>query len=443
MAEGEETIGERVRRLRRERGMSQRELSAPGVSYAYISRIEADARRPSLKAIRMLARKLGVPPEYLETGEQVPPAARRELRVGDAELELRLGRDLTKAEAVFREETRVTAADSALGARARAGLGLLAARRNEPRVAIPLLEAATASGHLTVQTHPDVYEVLGEMFVAADQTADAVALFKTCLREARERAPEDAALRTRFSVCLAAAHSAAGALERARSTLADATEAVRDLPVPQGRTRVYWMRGIQAWQEADSETALAYIRRAIGLLEAGEDTLRLARAHMVAGRMLTLDARPDEAALHLRQAERMFTLGATPIDLGILRGEEAKVAAHRGDAETALALAAEADALLGDDARYRSNVRHAYAAAHAAAGSTTEAERNYRQALEHLTEERQWREAGQVARELSRLLRSLGRESEAYELLDQAAVLTIRHVGGVRQRKRDRAEVDE
>src|SRR5256885_1194068 len=57
-AEGEpgvETVGQRLRRLRRERGLSQRELASPGVSYAYISRIEAGARRPSVKALRRRA----------------------------------------------------------------------------------------------------------------------------------------------------------------------------------------------------------------------------------------------------------------------------------------------------------------------------------------------------------------------------------------------------
>ena len=34
-----EPIGVRLKRLRLERGLSQRELSGPGVSYAYISRI--------------------------------------------------------------------------------------------------------------------------------------------------------------------------------------------------------------------------------------------------------------------------------------------------------------------------------------------------------------------------------------------------------------------
>jgi transcriptional regulator with XRE-family HTH domain len=67
---GSETIGERLRRLRTARGLSQREVSAPGVSYAYISRIEAGTRTPSVKALRMLAARLGVPAEYLEYGEQ-------------------------------------------------------------------------------------------------------------------------------------------------------------------------------------------------------------------------------------------------------------------------------------------------------------------------------------------------------------------------------------
>jgi transcriptional regulator with XRE-family HTH domain len=66
--DAEETVGQRLRRLRLERGLSQRELSGPGVSYAYISRIEAGERQPSVKALRKLAEKLGVSPDYLETG---------------------------------------------------------------------------------------------------------------------------------------------------------------------------------------------------------------------------------------------------------------------------------------------------------------------------------------------------------------------------------------
>src|ERR687884_556787 len=99
MAVGErrETVGERIRRLRLERGMTQRQLSMKGCSYAYVSRVEAGKRQPSLKVLRLLAARLGVPLEYLETGEDVPADRERELQLADAEIELRLGRDLERA----------------------------------------------------------------------------------------------------------------------------------------------------------------------------------------------------------------------------------------------------------------------------------------------------------------------------------------------------------
>jgi transcriptional regulator with XRE-family HTH domain len=64
-----ESGGQRLRRLRIERGLSQRDLASPGVSSAYISRIEADARRPSAKTLQAVAEKLGCTALYLATGD--------------------------------------------------------------------------------------------------------------------------------------------------------------------------------------------------------------------------------------------------------------------------------------------------------------------------------------------------------------------------------------
>ena len=61
--------------------------------YAYISRIEAGARRPSVKALRLLARKLKVSPEYLERGSDLRETDERELELAEAELQVRLGED--------------------------------------------------------------------------------------------------------------------------------------------------------------------------------------------------------------------------------------------------------------------------------------------------------------------------------------------------------------
>ncbi len=68
------TVGDRIRRRRLELGLSQRELACEGVSYAYISRIEANTRRPSIRALRKLAPKLAVSAHWLETGLHDPAA---------------------------------------------------------------------------------------------------------------------------------------------------------------------------------------------------------------------------------------------------------------------------------------------------------------------------------------------------------------------------------
>src|SRR6266511_424447 len=93
-----EPIGVRLKRLRLDLSLSQRELSGPGVSYAYISRIEAGARTPSVKALRMLARKLGVSPDYLETGRDLGAREELEIALNESELELRLAEDTANAE---------------------------------------------------------------------------------------------------------------------------------------------------------------------------------------------------------------------------------------------------------------------------------------------------------------------------------------------------------
>lgn len=82
---GEETIAQRLKRLRTERGWSQRRLARIGYTAAYISRLEAGERQPSIRVLRRLAAELGVDPHYLETGHEDPLlTALREIAAGTA-----------------------------------------------------------------------------------------------------------------------------------------------------------------------------------------------------------------------------------------------------------------------------------------------------------------------------------------------------------------------
>jgi transcriptional regulator with XRE-family HTH domain len=86
-------VGRRLKEARIAAGLSQRQLSFPGCSAAYISRLEAGDRVPSLQLLRKLAVKLNADEQYLATGvervEQAPPElveAEVAHRLGDHEL---------------------------------------------------------------------------------------------------------------------------------------------------------------------------------------------------------------------------------------------------------------------------------------------------------------------------------------------------------------------
>jgi transcriptional regulator with XRE-family HTH domain len=215
-----ETIGQRLRRLRHERGLSQRELSSPGVSYAYISRIEAGARRPSVKALRMLAKKLGVSADYLETGSEIREIDQRELRIADAELQLRLSDDPAEAERkleTLREEA-VHAGDAAAAARANIALGLAAAAAGRNADAIERLESGLDMAPVSPSGRPDVFATLGRAYAATSRPDKAVEVFERSLDEVEQDAPEDIAAQIRFTTYLSFARSRSSTRRSRRPT---------------------------------------------------------------------------------------------------------------------------------------------------------------------------------------------------------------------------------
>src|SRR6266404_1846224 len=177
-----ETIGERLKRLRLERGFSQRELAAPGVSYAYISRIEAGTRQPSVKALRRLAVKLNVSADYLERGSDLDPEAERELRLSDLELAIRLGEwDGIDAPLQAALDEAVGAGDRAATLRGRVALATLAQERREHARAAELLEAALRDEPFAPVDRFDIYANLGRAYTEAGRPQEAVELFERCI----------------------------------------------------------------------------------------------------------------------------------------------------------------------------------------------------------------------------------------------------------------------
>ena len=421
-----ETIGQRLRRLRHERGLSQRELEGPGVSYAYISRIEAGARRPSVKALRMLARKLGVSADYLETGSEIRDTDERELQIADAELELRLAEVTDEAEAKLGRlrADALEAGDAVAASRANIALGLAAAQRGHNNDAIEMLESGLSLSSVSASARPDVYATLGKAYAASGKPRQAVELFERCLAEVSLESPEDFAAQVRFTTYLSYALTDLGDLRRAEEVLQEALGKAEEMTDAYSRVRLYW--GVARLNDVGGRPAAAldYIRRAIALLDVTDDTLHLARAHLLAGSIMLSQGNTQGAARHYDLAERLYGPSAEPDDLAGLYTEQSKLAALRGDADEAIRRAEAAVEAASDEyLRERGSALWALADAKALKGDVDGANEAFRQATGLLGAHGHRRDHVEAYRAWGKFLRRAGREEQALEVLERAADL--------------------
>ncbi len=414
-----ETVGARLRRLRVEQGLSQRDLSSPGITYAYISRIEAGARTPSVKALRMLAQKLGVTPEYLETGSELDGSELRELRLGEQELRLRLDEDpdlVSVSELLADAEAH---ADTAAATRAQILLGLAAAARGDHPRTIEHLASVVGSELVTPLSRPDVYSTLGRAYAASGAPRDAVSLFEQALEELGRSEPENVGARVRYSTYLSYALTDLGELRRARAVVAELSAGAGEALDSYTQVRLLWSLGRLSLEQAKPLAALDSFRRAVALLEATEDTLHLARAHVAcADAALTADDDPDGARRHLEAAEQLLGQHASDDDLAAVRRLQAMYATGAGDPEAAVRLAEEAIALAAEVPNERGN---AWLALAEARGTGEDADAAYAEALALLSAHGTVREHAAALRSYGRFLRESGRESEALDVFELAA----------------------
>jgi transcriptional regulator with XRE-family HTH domain len=420
-----ETIGQRLKRLRLERGFSQRELAAPGVSYAYISRIEAGTRQPSVKALRRLAAKLGVTADYLETGSDLDAKSARELTLTDLELAIRLG-ESEGAEAGLRElaADAATAGDRRARLRAHVALAALAQERGDHAAAVKLLEAALADEPFDPVAHTAIYAQLARAYASSGRTHAAVELFERCLDEVADGA--DPALEARYATALSYALSDTGDIARAEQVVQRALDRAADIEDPYMRVRLYWSMARLAHREGRSTTALENVRKAIALLQLTDDTLHLARANILAASISLSRDDAEAASSYLDQAEQLLGPAPAVEDLFELRVRRSRVATLLAKPDEAVRLARAAVDLLTDNPVDEGHAFGALGDALALAGETTDADESYRRAASRFEEQARWREAANTCRAWARMLRQVGREQQALDVLDRAADLGTR-----------------
>jgi tetratricopeptide (TPR) repeat protein len=405
-------VGRRLRQARERAGLSQRQLAFPGCSPAYLSRIEAGDRTPSLQLLRELARRLNVSEDYLAYGKAGSVAASDPLF--EANVALRMDeREL--AERLFREQLEADDVDTR--AAALEGLGQLAFREGDAHEAIRLLEEASSLFGEQAASRRALTDTLGRAYASVGELEASIALYEQALRAAEER--DDLLDSVRFRVLLSCALSDSGQFGRAEELLASALSHADELADPQARVRIYWAQCRLHILEGRPDLAERYGRRVIELMELTEDSFHLARAYRLMAHIELDREKPTEALELLEQADAILGRAGHDQERAEIALNQARALAQLGELERAASLAMEVAGTLSEWPAEAGRSFTLLAQAFAGAGERAKAIELTELACEFL-EKTPNRFLVEAYGQLAELLEAEGKKDAAFEIMKKA-----------------------
>jgi tetratricopeptide (TPR) repeat protein len=325
-------VGQRLREARQAAGLTQQQLSFEGCTAAYVSRIEAGARIPSLQILNEFGKRLDVSAEYLATGSLDGDQLSSDLL--EAEVALRLG-DEERATELYTTARHAADSPSAL-ARARLGLGRLALRRGDISEGIVLLEQALDSGELGPGDASAAANALGRSYASQSRFDEAFALFERFLGGARARG--DQFDQVRFALLLANTYVDHGDYGRAHATLGEVLDLARQAVDPMVRASLYWSQSRVHLEQNEPDRAAEYAQLTIATLKASEQTLEAARALLLLAYIENDRGNPQEALDLVAEGEAMVAAVGEPTDVAMFRVERARALSALGGREEAAEL---------------------------------------------------------------------------------------------------------
>lgn len=414
-------VGRRLRESRERAGLSQRQLSFEGCSPAYISRIEAGERIPSLQLLREMGRRLGVSEDWLATGLDRDVLA-EDRTLLDAEIALRFD-EIETAEKLY-SQALDAATTNYEQARSLAGLGQIAFERGEPRRAVQHLEQALVLSGADPTEQPSLADTLGRAYAMLDDFEPAIRLFRQSLERADQRKNTPEAVR--FGVLLANAYIDNNEFDEAENVLKRTVDKAKNARDPVFRARIYWsLSRLHAFQ-GEASAAVRYARKALELLELTEHTTYAARAHQLLAHVELDRGNAKEALALLDRGLPLVDGGGNRVDYALFQLERARALVRLGQREEAGRLADESGRMLEDasptDAgRGQVVVGEVYEAM----GDRTKAIETYERAAELLSLNPS-RYLLEVYAKLADLLEEDGRKDEALEVLKKAVTAQAR-----------------
>jgi tetratricopeptide (TPR) repeat protein len=406
-------VGVRLREARERSGLSQRQLSFPGCSPAYISRVESGQRIPSLQLLRELGRRLGVSADYLATGEE---ETKWDTLV-EAEIALRLD-DVEGAEHLLTEILKEEV-DPARRGRALAGLGQIAFREGDTARAIEQLGQAVELLGDAAAEQPLLGATLAKVYAMQGEVESAIALHERMLELARTRG--DGVAERWFAVGLANILIDRGNLGRAEELLAKVIRDSEGAEDPEALARLYWSQSRLHVAKGAWDLASRYAGRTLALLEVGENSHNAARAHHLLAYIEIERGNAADALELLQRGLPSMERAGDRYELAQFRLEEARALAQLGRRDEARDKAHEVLHEL-------EGVAHVDAGRALAVVAEVLAETGEREQAIELYESSIAQMVGSpfaldAHRKLAELLEAEGRQAEALDILKRAVAL--------------------
>ena len=322
-------VGARIREARLATGLKQRELTFEGCTAAYLSRVEAGQRIPSLQILTKLAERLGTTAEFLATGKHPEPdplfEAELAARTGDADLARRLYSQAT------------TNGTPVVSARAEAAIGRLAFDEGDHEAAAEVLERALARPDLPISERLTALELLGKALALLARFDESRAALDQGLAAAREA--HDQLVELRFTVLLANLLIDRGQPEQAEELLSRIIDDARKTQDPVALANLYWSQARLHASQRRHDLAARYARMAHATLEATEHTAVAARALGMLAHIENDRGNHAEALAFAEEGAPVLAAAGNRLDEGMVLLEKARALGALGSREDAIGIA--------------------------------------------------------------------------------------------------------
>jgi transcriptional regulator with XRE-family HTH domain len=345
------TLGQRLRALRREQGLSQSDLAGDLVSPSYVSLIETGQRSPEREVLEGLARRLGCSVLYLESGIAPEEITRQQLELQFAEIALASGSG-EAARSQFAELT--SAANSEIRLAATWGLARALEALGDLHGAVSHHDALLDAVRSGLPGAPALLTVLMgrcRLYRDAGDFARSIEVGEDALREVRDLGLEGTEEEIRLASTVVGSYWVRGDLFSAQHLADQVIKRAERLGSRIARGSAYWNASLVAADAGQLTLALDLAAKTLALLAESSSDLNMAGMRVTyAWLLLRCDPpRFEEADALLARAHEVMTAEQSARVLANCETEMARSALLRGDFAAAQSLARASAGRFGED----------------------------------------------------------------------------------------------